>query len=138
MEKTLFNEKKQIAKKYLAIANEKWGEIVKTKYLCYETYSELASEIIYKLFKKDMFNDISTYYKKNEDYSIGKVENVGNTFKVLCELEENVYFQFDIVTRYGIDIPQRVKNGKFRILKNIPKGWKDIWELLDKEESECE
>ena len=46
--------------------------------------------------------------------------------------------KFDIITRYGIDIPQRINNGKFRILKQAPKGWKDIWELWEKLEEESE
>lgn len=123
-------DKREIANKYLQQANKKWAEIVETKYLCYETDLELAGEIVYKLFEKDIYCDMLAFYMKNEDYDIGKIENIGRTFKVLCELEENIYFQFDIVTRYGIDIPQRIMNGKFRILKFVPKRWKDIWELI--------
>lgn len=120
------------AKVYLNKANENWSGIVKTNYLCYENDLELASEIIYKLFEKDMFNDVATYYR-NSDSS-----DYGYTFKVLCELEEKIYFQFDIITRYGIDIPQKISNGKFRILKSVPKGWKDVWDLWGKLQDEEE
>ena len=123
-------DKREIVNKYLQQANKKWAEIVETKYLCYGTDLELAGEIVYELFEKDICCDMLAFYMKNEDYDIGKTENIGRTFKVLCELEENIYFQFDIVTRYGIDIPQRIMNGKFRILKFVPKRWKDIWELI--------
>lgn len=120
------------AKVYLNKANENWSGIVKTNYLCYENDLELASEIIYKLFEKDMFNDVATYYR-NSDSS-----DYGYTFKVLCELEEKMYFQFDIITRYGIDIPQKISNGKFRILKSVPKGWKDVWDLWEELQDEEE
>lgn len=120
------------AKVYLNKANENWSGIVKTNYLCYENDLELASEIIYKLFEKDMFNDVATYYR-NSDSS-----DYGYTFKVLCELEEKIYFQFDIITRYGIDIPQKISNGKFRILKSVPKGWKDVWDLWEELQDEEE
>lgn len=126
-----FKELKKIASEYMETANLKWGDITSIGYLCYENDLELANEIIYKLFDKDIFNDTATYYKQvKNDY--------GYTFKVLCELEENIYFQFDIITRYGIDIPQRINNGKFRILKQAPKGWKDVWELWQKLEEESE
>lgn len=123
---------KEKAKVYLEKANENWKGIVKTNYLCYENDLELASEIVYKLFEKDIFNDIATYYRNSNS------NNYGYTFKILCELEENIYFQFDIITRYGIDIPQKIENGKFRILKSVPKGWKDIWDLWEILESEEE
>ena len=120
------------AKVYLEKANENWKGIVKTNYLCYENDLELASEIVYKLFEKDIFNDIATYYRNSNS------NNYGYTFKVLCELEEKIYFQFDIITRYGIDIPQKIGNGKFRILKSVPKGWKDIWDLWEELQDEEE
>lgn len=118
--------------KYLQKVNLQWKNIVKTNYLCYENDLELANEIVYKLFEKDIFNDTATYYKRFNK------NNYGYTFKVLCELEENIYFQFDIITKYGIDIPQKINNGKFRILKNIPKGWKDVWQLWEELENEEE
>lgn len=120
------------AKVYLNKANENWSGIVKTNYLCYENDLELASEIIYKLFEKDMFNDVATYYRNSDS------NDYGYTFKVLCELEEKIYFQFDIITRYGIDIPQKISNGKFRILKSVPKGWKDVWDLWEELQNEEE
>ena len=118
--------KRDIAKKYLEKANEKWEDVTRTNYLCYENDLELASEIIYKLFEKDMFNEVATFYRNSN------CNDYGYTFKVLCELEENVYFQFDIITRYGVDMPQKIRNGKFRILKQVPKGWKDVWDLWEK------
>lgn len=123
---------KEKAKAYLKQANENWGNVVKTNYLCYENDLELASEIIYKLFGKDMFNEVATFYRNSNS------NDYGYTFKVLCELEENIYFQFDIITRYGIDIPQKIRNGKFRILKDIPKGWQDVWDLWEKLQDEEE
>lgn len=111
------------AQKYLQKVNKNWKEITRVGYLCYENDLELANEIIYKLFEKDVFNDMATYYRETS-----KNDN-GYIFKVLCELEENIYFQFDIITRYGIDIPQKISNGKFRIMRNLPKGWKNIWDL---------
>lgn len=124
-------ELKETAKTYMETANKKWGEIISVGYMCYENNLELANEIIYKLFEKDIFNDTATYYRVVENDS-------GYKFKVLCELEDNIYFQFDIIVRYGIDIPFRINNGKFRILKELPKGWKDVWELWEKLEEESE
>ena len=108
-----------------------WDEIKNSNFLCYEDNLELANEVVCRLFDKDIFNDIATYYR------IINKQN-GNVFKVLCKLEDNVYFQFDIVTRYGIDIPQKITNGKFRGMFEIPKGWKDIWELWEQLEDEKE
>ena len=119
-------DKKEIAKKYLKQANKNWASIVNTNFLCYED-AELISAIIYELFKKDCFNDIGTYYKYYNE------NKKGYNLRVLVELEENIYFQFDIITRYGVDIPQKINNGKFLILKNIPNAYKDIWELLPSE-----
>ena len=100
--------------------NEKWKELQKTKFLCYEN-CELASLVISKLFDKDIFNDVATYFRKVNN----NIQN-GYTYKVLSNINNNLYFQFDIVIRYGVDIPTRVCNGKFRYLKKIPNGWQDI------------
>lgn len=124
-------ELKERAKTYMETANKKWREITSMGYMCYENNLELANEIIYKLFEKDIFNDTATYYRVEKNDS-------GYKFKVLCELEDNIYFQFDIIVKYGIDIPFRINNGKFRILKELPKGWKDVWELWEKLEEESE
>lgn len=124
----VLEDKKMIAKQYMEIANKSWEEITNDNYLCY-SICELASETIYKMFKLDMFNDIATYYKEIKN-------NMGYVVKILFELEENVYMTFDIVVKYGIDIPYKINNGKFRIMKQVPKGYKDIWELLDLEEEE--
>lgn len=121
---------KEIAKNYIDKIQNKWTDITNTKYLYYESNAELASAIIYDLFEKDCFNEIATYYKyynKNGN---------GFTTKILCEIKKDIYFQFDIITRYGVDIPQKISNGKFRLLNKVPNGWFDIWELLQFDDEE--
>lgn len=128
--------KKEIAQNYIDKIQNKWTDITNTNFLCYENNSELANEVIYKLFEKDCFNEITTYYKIITNYSVEKTKEIGFTTKILCEIEKNIYFQFDIVARYGVDIPQKITNGKFRILNKVPKGWFDIWELLQFDDEE--
>lgn len=128
--------KKEIARNYISKIQNEWEDITNTGFLCYENSSELASDIIYRLFEKDCFNEISTYYKIITNYSVGKVEEIGFTTKILCEIEKGIYFQFDIVTRYGVDIPQKISNGKFRLLNKVPNSWFDIWELLQFDDEE--
>jgi len=65
--------KKEIAKNYIDKIQDKWADITNTKYLCYDSNAELASSIIYTLFEKDCFNEISTYYKIITNFSVGKV-----------------------------------------------------------------
>ena len=112
-------------KKYMDIANKKWLDIQEKFYICY-SFSELASDVIYNLFKKDIFNDVITYYKKYNKYG-----NYG--YKVLCELEKNIYFEFVIYNTTGIfgDNGEHITDGRFKIIKNTPTGYKDIWELLE-------
>lgn len=131
--------KKEIAKNYIIKIQDKWAEITNKGFLCYENNGELANSIIYELFEKDCFNETATYYKNITNFSVGKVKEIGFTTKILCEIEKEIYFQFDIITRYGIDIPQKISNGKFRLLNKVPGGWLDIWELLQFDnESEAE
>lgn len=126
MNKVIEN-KVDIAKRYMNEVNEKWGNITNNFYVCYSLV-ELATDTIYKLFEKDSLNEMRTFYRKN-----GKQGT-----KILCELEENVYFQFDIFWVVGLfgDSGFRINNGKFRIFKEVPKGWNDIWELLDNDDEE--
>lgn len=105
--------------------NKKWQEITKNGFLCYENNLELANEIIYRLFDGDIYNDFSTYYKQKETEH-------GNIFAIYCNIKNDIYFKFDIVTTYGVDIPQRIENGKFLKLKEAPKGFQDVWILYDK------
>ena len=127
---------KEIARNYIDKIQNEWENITNTGFLCYENSSELASNVIYKLFEKDCFNEIATYYKIITNHSIDKTTEIGFTTKILCEIEKNIYFQFDIITRYGIDIPQKISNGKFRLLNKVPNGWFDIWELLQFDDEE--
>lgn len=119
-------QERVIAKQLLEKANENWGELQKQFYLCYSV-GELASDTIYKLFDKDIWNDIASYYRV-----------INERFKILCELEENVYFQFDIYWETGFlgDCGLHIDNGKFKLMNKVPKGWKDIWELLEDDEEE--
>lgn len=119
-------------KEYMNIANKNWLELQDKFYVCY-SYGELISSVIYELFKKDIFDEVATYYKKYNKYG-----NYG--YKVLCELEENIYFEFVIYNVTGMfgDNGDKVCNGKFRIMKYIPQNYKDIYELLESEEIEDE
>lgn len=115
-----------IAKQYLEKANRNWGNLANQFYLC-SSVGEVASDTIYKLFDKDMWEDTATYYK-----------NINGVFKILCELEENVYFQFDIYWQKGFfgDTGLCINNGKFKLMNRVPRGWQDIWELFDDDEED--
>ena len=122
----MLNELKEKAKNYMEIANKNWGTLQDNFYVCYE-YSELASKVIYDLFKKDIFNECHTCYKEYNKYG-----NYG--IKVLCELEQYIYFEFVIYNITGVfgDNGEHITDGKFKIMKEIPKSYKhDIWELLE-------
>ncbi len=119
----MVEEVQKRAKKYQDLANEKWNDIINDFYVCY-TNCDLASKVIYDLFERDIFNDAFTYYR-----------NIESGIKVLCELEEYIYFTFDIIWTTGMfgDTGQHVSNGSLRLLKKIPKGYKDIEQLFDME-----
>ena len=128
----MLNELKEKATYYMDVANNnnKWEKLEEQFYVCYE-YSELASKVIYDLFGKDIFNEVNTYYKTYNKYG-----NYG--IKVLCELEQYIYFEFVIYNITGMfgDNGEHITDGRFRIMKEIPKNYKDIWELFDKESEE--
>ena len=126
----MINELKEKTNNYMNIANKKWEKVIKDFYVCYE-YSELASKVIYDLFEKDIFNECNTYYKKCNKYG-----NYG--IKVLCELEQYIYFEFIIYNITGMfgDNGEHITCGRFRIMKEIPKDYKDILELVDSENEE--
>ena len=128
----MLNELKEKATYYMDVANNnnKWEKLEEQFYVCYE-YSELASKVIYDLFGKDIFNEVNTYYKTCNKYG-----NYG--IKVLCELEQYIYFEFVIYNITGMfgDNGEHITDGRFRIMKEIPKNYKDIWELFDKESEE--
>lgn len=107
---------------------KKFNDLAQIGYLCYDEL-ELISGTIYKLFNKDALNEINTIYTYNKqfDYCI---------INVICEPEENVYFSFNIIIRFGIDIPWILDDGKFKNLKELPKNYHDIWELLEIDEEE--
>lgn len=136
---TLINDIKNAKEKanyYMELANQKWRQLTKDFYMCY-TVGELANDTIYKLFNKNILYEIPAYYKKNTRL-FKKVNGVDTktTFKILCELENNLFFQFDIYWATGVfgDTGLHIDNGKFRIMKGIPKGWKNIEELFNNEE----
>ena len=128
----MLNELKEKATYYMDVANDnnKWEKLEEQFYVCY-THSELASKVIYDLFKKDIFNEVNTYYKTCNKYG-----NYG--IKVLCELEQYIYFEFVIYSITGVfgDNGEHITDGRFRIMKEIPKDYKDIWELFDNESEE--
>lgn len=125
-------ELKKIANKYIDSCNDKWLDMQDKFYVCM-TYSEIISDVIYDLFGKDVFNDVSTGYVTYNKYGNGGI-------KVLCELEDNIYFSFVIYNVTGAfgDNGEHVTDGTFKILKEFPKGYTDIWDLFDSENEESE
>ena len=117
---------------YIDNCNDKWLDMQDKFYVCM-TYSEIISDVIYDLFGRDVFNEVSTGYKVCNRYGNGGIE-------VLCELEENIYFSFIIYNVTGMfgDNGENVTDGKFKILKEFPEGYTSIWDLFDSENEESE
>jgi hypothetical protein len=105
---------------------EEWNGLAKDFYICYSV-KELAYKVCYDL--QEVYND------KAMDLFI-QCKIVNDKFKILFEIENGVYFIFDIwwtKTMYGdsgLHIGNATLNGK------CPNGYKDIEVVLEDNEEE--
>ena len=107
--------------------SDKWQELAKQFYVCYSV-KELAYKTASKIYQ-EYYSD-----KVEEIYTTIYCKRLKNKWKIAIPFEYDIYFIFDIYWETGMfgDTGLHIGNGE--IFGTLPKGYKDIDDVIKNEE----